>query len=1524
MLLALALAAVAALQLTGVLAKTRPALAEGAGEPTAQTDDSIPAREVTLIGASPNEGANETWGIGKVGSEGSPSFAIVRYSSDGGWSLDQGLRDSTGGSLEGFQPASGALPGEMTASGDGALLGSVPGRQVLLVRNPGGAFQEAKPLPETGEEALQAGEHLFGTTRAPLLAALDEGGHAGALVVPVIAGASGNETRVLHWNGEGWSREPIELPKASEEEGGFRVLSIAASSPNNAWLLAQLTGSARTVALFRRDEGSWKQVTLAGQAPEQPLTLNGVPFTVRGTGEPPSAASQILTVTGQGVWVDGERTDATTPVTMFFKPEATVASEAHGLEGEVPASWCNVPSSLTPCTFTLPEALPAGASRSFAWANSSSTTPYGERVITGLGEGVSLRLEGSTFVRVLSLGGSAPPDDVGGTFGAAFSNAKEGWLGNELLPVHLTLSAANNRLTPYPVPFRHALTAIAAQPEVATGSLASQALAVGDQGEVARYTPGEGWQPESLFKASGGLAGTPLRAVAWPTPTRAFAVGSEDAEGDPQMWLWRGETGLWEPDPAIPQNFRGNLLGIAFDPNNPSRGYAVGQQGVLLRYGKTWTQEALPGEVAGASFTSIAFAGSEAIVAYRQVHLAGNGEGTHYTGGILINEGGGWQVDAGAAQALAGQVPWAVAGLPDGGAAISATPGGQPGSPLILERQQPGAQWQPAPTYPGLEAPGSLALFREGGALRAIGSGGLPADMLQDESERPPPTGFPPNLIGHYKLATGYVVRQTANGWSDEEHDRNAARDPLGEYKTYDTVFQPDPTSAVLIDPTGAQGWAVGGFVDEANAEFDTADVDRYPGNGEAPPGFAAAPVTTSSSQATFAIGGGAACLAPCANRANAAIGPDVWLSSALQKAREASGVRAFFYTGPRVTTGAGHGIFAVPYERELARYATVLAGPLPTYAAPSSTDLGPGSECPFQQAFAGYPAPFGTGPPAGALAEAGKSGEPCSTYFAMSSTGAGGTVRVIVLDQSSDVDSTQLAWLKQQLSEASGAKTPAIVVGSADLNAQIAAGDGAAAEVARAIVGGGASAYFYDSPEQNIELPLRVGSESIKTFGSGTLGYVSAVQAAKQEFIGHSGFLLAQVETAARSETNNVAPVTARLIPDIGELALEAKRGVLLHRSQTAFFAALARRPRAGGEAPRNSTINESALYIPIPANCVGSLCANGILPEYEFSSSKPEIGNFVESNVAATGDPESVLLKNEEPIPDPKSGLFCAYNPGTTVVTIKAGGLSSSLTVTVQAGSVRRPCGTQPSECAAAGRTAGRCACADAGPGAGAGELGSTVERTAGSRPGPAGAPRGRAPRGDAAPAGRPSAEPVRAAAGAHGGGAAVRAAAGAYPRPSDAADRNLRGHVAGRGSRTRRGAGGGAGVGEQPGRRLPRPRTRALVAVPPRPRDARGIRGRFDSQATAPRAPRRPDRARDDLDDANPETDESPRAPMRALHRFATESRAPCASVHGACAAMRTTAPRIGGRGRRGSSPCAKRNHVAVTKHTEIGAR
>ena len=66
-------------------------------------------------------------------------------------------------------------------------------------------------------------------------------------------------------------------------------------------------------------------------------------------------------------------------------------------------------------------------------------------------------------------------------------------------------------------------------------------------------------------------------------------------------------------------------------------------------------------------------------------------------------------------------------------------------------------------------------------------------------------------------------------------------------------------------------------------------------------------------------------------------------------------------------------------------------------------------------------------------------------------------------------------------------------------------------------LVQDGASAYFFDSPEENVEEPLRFGGESIPAIGSGTLGDVNYQREAGGAFIGASGFLLAEVNVAMR-----------------------------------------------------------------------------------------------------------------------------------------------------------------------------------------------------------------------------------------------------------------------------------------------------------------------------------------------------------------------------------------------------------------------
>jgi hypothetical protein len=211
--------------------------ASGVAEPTPETDASVPARDVTMIGSSPQEAPGETWGIGLHEGE----STLVRYAQGAGWSLGGELLDAEGKPLRGFlldhpeggrYPFASPLAGTITPDGSGVIAGTVGTgkalRQTLLVRSPKGSFRETAELPQSGEAALAAGEELLSPNRAPMIAALEEGpSQAGALVVPVDE-ESGLEERVLHWNGEAWSSEPIEVPSASHEE--FHVLAIAALS----------------------------------------------------------------------------------------------------------------------------------------------------------------------------------------------------------------------------------------------------------------------------------------------------------------------------------------------------------------------------------------------------------------------------------------------------------------------------------------------------------------------------------------------------------------------------------------------------------------------------------------------------------------------------------------------------------------------------------------------------------------------------------------------------------------------------------------------------------------------------------------------------------------------------------------------------------------------------------------------------------------------------------------------------------------------------------------------------------------------------------------------------------------------------------------------------------------------------------------------------------------------------------------------------------------------------------------------
>jgi hypothetical protein len=1296
-----------------------------------QPELGLPASKVEMIGASPEatlapgETPGEVWAVGQLSpvgvlldglqgqTPGSEPSVLLRRSDQSGWQVVP-VVDEQGNPL-GFSDSPEVDYQAVTPEGGVALLGKdAKGQETIVTRSSTGTFAAA-PAPSSNTEAvLSTGEQLYSVS-APLAAALDEAGHAtGALVVPQpSSGGSGSLAGLLHYDGTKWTREPLcesyssgSTCATTEKFESLRILAIAAGSPQNAWLLASLESSKQLVLFQRHATGSG---TFVWAQPHNWAFGADLPAGVNVVGRSQGA---ILTVTGAGVWIDaalqaeGASVGSVSQLFSSNAPERVLGTWCY----PTPQAQSHYPTAQSLCgagAHSLGASLP-NEYGSFAWPGAGEEA--GTRVITGLEDGALLVLTGEGDFRYVVGAG-------GGGRRSAFISPEDGWLSeagglgaNGAQLVHATARPESAQLQSWPVPFQRPLLAIAPEPATAPGDPSAQALAVGDEGQIARYTPGEGWTPEFLYNSAGAVQRPRLRGVAWPEPGRAYAVGDEGA-----MWVWRADTGLWEPDPAKPLGFSGDLNAIAFAPTAPTIGYAVGKQGTLLKYNKTWEQiseaeaeqiahelnlEAGKSEERRLNFTSVAFAGGQVLLSFRMVDANGITE----SGGLLVkegvtenSEGTPWHVDEHVQKLLSGLPPAAtvlsrVSGLPDGGA-IAAGPG------IVIERDSATTNWrlssQPLPEAQNIDA---LAAIQEGSSVRALVS--IDADSLGDPNQTSqgsnrwlkadtlaaPGFGQPPALLEPDPLpVSGYLLRETASGWQDLEHQ--AYPSVIDSTNSFDEPAWPDPALALDVNPATGEGWAVGGqtggllalsTVEGARLAAQTASVLRV-GLGSAPSSGSEAAISTSPGLATFAVGGNAQCAGSCANYAGDELGPDRWLTAAITRAAQVGGLRGFLYTGAHVApASAGQpALSSDAFAREMAQYASDLdaGGGLPVFPAASPSDAQTGDLSAFNSMVLGGragSAPPGTSPPPAGTAA-----------YAFESSGSGGSVRVIVLDYSTPALAPgELGWLEGQLAAARAAAVPAIVLGSADLidpEASNYAQDAQA--VSQALLEGGASAYFFDSPEENRVGRIGSGTDSIPAIGSGTLGYVLPA-ARPTEFLGAGGFLLASVDVARR-EPSNRAPVSVELIPNIAQLSLDATDGTLLRRSQVALFAALARRPQAGFElAGGTSTAAEIAPepYVPIPEICEGPRCFEFLAPSYTFTSSKPDVGNFVEPQPSNT-NPRAVLQgSGGKPIPDPQSGLFCAFNAGTTTVSIQTGGLVYSEVVTVQGGSVEQPCGTVP----------------------------------------------------------------------------------------------------------------------------------------------------------------------------------------------------------------------------------------------------
>ena len=909
-----------------------------------------------------------------------------------------------------------------------------------------------------------------------------------------------------------------------------------------------------------------------------------------------------------------------------------VVARYDGRTGEVTNSWCTLPVANS-CEEPLGSA---------AVPDAFFQTERGPVAISSHGEAIDLYARGR-WTSVL-----APGHNPSG--GDAFTGPAEGWLGGNRALGQLTAEGGSSLLTPWPLPDRSPLASIALAPGSQAAVGESGALAVGLNGAALRYESSTGWQVVPLPPRAHHLA---LSSVAFAGPSSAFAVGQFGL-----ILHWDGTA--WSEDPQSISSTQSQLNAVAFGPSG--EGWAVGANGTILHYnGRQWSIEAPPTTDSGENISSVAVAGSEAFAV---------------AGGNLIRRlpGGAWE-EVGEALLPSNPKPVPrhlrlVAGLSDGGVIAA-------GRSTVLVREAAGQSFEYA-EQPLSGVAVALAPFREAnGKLRAYISVAPPVNELSGE-------------VGGFPAGDGELLRETESGWQDLSRSQYAGSAIGG-----DGAVKSDPVLAVATDPAGEHAWVAGGYdgtEDAAHqgttevlsarpASWSTASIWRYDttGNAQPPVRTSAAPsLSAKPGVVSFAFFTSPMCKVQCSAVPDAQ--PQVNLNAAAKQIATTAaqpGGPAFAMLGGNAVGPMEHENGAEP-AADFARLHELLAplGGLPTFAALGHFDQP--NETPWSEAFAEAPEPFGSGAAAAGITPV-SSGSPTPNedvhrYYAFDANQNGATLRVITLDDTEGqlegaATTGQRHWLEEQLAQAQGQGLAVVVIAATPLQ-DLKEGESLAALLASS----GVLAVFTTNDRRVDErrlIPENPSPEApqIPEYEGASLGYQ------KPQNNGVKWYLVS-VNAQARE-------VHVAAIPVIASLTLKPLDGLSVARSLTLQFEAIGRRSPGtlatiAGKSEEPSEPGEPFPgydnYVEIPApSCGKTPC---VQPSYTFTSSEPTIGDFVEPS--GPGSPLPKLSSSGHPIASSTSSLFCAYNAGTTTVSITAGLLSYSLPVTVKPGGFGSPCGT------------------------------------------------------------------------------------------------------------------------------------------------------------------------------------------------------------------------------------------------------
>jgi photosystem II stability/assembly factor-like uncharacterized protein len=1199
-----------------------------------------PAEDITILGtvsadASPRH-ETETWAYGitrappaaaggeqlEYTAEGH-QLVLLRYAEEGGWQIADVPREA--GGVKPFQllaanelniDAGGGIKvtGAMTPSGE-AWLGLVE-TPITGARTIGFFHRSPGGRFEYDKSATEAVAPLLVSEYAQLRLGQDPEGHVYGMLT-----ARTSEYALLKegaWTRETALQRPFGIP--GSEPMALRVGDV--QGPGEAWgafSLAKPQGQGLVLGHLYNREWHFSPSGLGLDA----LDLSGALASQSNQVEPEALKVEPG---GTAVWIEAK-------VSIDNHQAGHVVARYDGNTGSVTNSWCTLPVANS-CEEPLGSA---------AVPDAFFATESGPVALSLHQEAVDIYARGR-WTSVLAPGHE--PDN-----GDAFTGPDEGWLGGTKALGQWSPQQSSSLLTPWPLPDRSPLTSVALAPgsQAATGE--SGALAVGLDGATLRYDASTGWQVEPASPRAHHLN---LLGVAFNGPSSAFAVGQFGV-----ILHWDGAS--WSEDPQSISLTQSQLDAVAFAATG--EGWAVGANGTILHYdGQRWSVEAPPPAESGQNISSVAVAGSEAFAV---------------AGGNLIERrpGGSWEV---LEESLLPSNPKPasrqlrlVAGLPDGGVIAA-------GRSIMLVREAAGRGFEYA-EQPLSGIAVALAPFREAsGKLRAYVSVAPPVNQLSGEV-----AGFPPG--------DGELLRQSESGWQDLSRSQYAGNAIGG-----DGAVKSDPVLAVATDQSGEHAWVAGGYDGTEDAAHQgttevlsarpagwmTASIWRYDTTGNAQPSglsTAAPSLPAKPGVVSFAFFTSPECKVQCSAVPDAQ--PDVNLSAAAKQIAAYAAQPG----GPAFAMLGGNAVGPLEHEKgaepaaDFARLPELLAplGGLPTFAAIGRSDQP--YETPFSEAFAEAPKPFGTGAPATGIAPVSSRSQTPNgdihPYYAFDANQNGATLRVIVLDdaegqlEAGAATTGQRQWLEEQLAAANGQGLPVVVIAATPLQS-LKEGESVAALLASS----GVLAVFTTSERRLDERRLipeqaSSGTPRILEYEGASLGYQKPQNNGVKWYFVSADTKAREVEVAA--------------VPVIASLALKPLEGLSVSRSLTLQFEAVGRRPPGtlatiAGRSEESSEPGEPFpgydSYVEIPSPSCGKRPC--VQPSYKFTSSDPTIGAFVEPS--GPGSPLPKLGADGHPVPSSTSNLFCAYNAGTTTVSITTGLLSYSLPVTVKPGGFGSPCGT------------------------------------------------------------------------------------------------------------------------------------------------------------------------------------------------------------------------------------------------------